>query len=46
MEALAPPRQLENGCGDIAPPAGKKMSLSEHHKNHYLSNCHNDHAAK
>ena len=29
MEALAPPRQLESGCGDIAPPAGIELSLSE-----------------
>ena len=27
MEALAPPRQLESGCGDIAPPAGMGWEL-------------------
>ena len=46
MEALAPPRQLESGCGDIAPPAGKGSPLSELLKNHIFSNRHNDYAAK
>ena len=37
MEALAPPRQLESGCGDIAPPAGRMMSLSELNSNYFLA---------